>query len=65
VAAMGPVISTGARDPGDMRERLPSHVGKNYHHRVSLGFKTSTRPETTLSVHGPLPHRETNKKIDR
>jgi hypothetical protein len=29
--AVGAVTSTGARGPGDMRERLQSHVGRNYH----------------------------------
>ena len=38
-----------------MREHQPSHVGENYHHWVLLGFTTSTRLETRLSVHSPLP----------
>ena len=56
VGAVGAVTLTGARGPGDMRECLPSHVGGNYHLQISLGFKTSARLETRLSVHSPLPH---------
>ncbi len=31
VGAVGAVTSTGARGPGDMIDRLLSHVGGNYH----------------------------------
>jgi hypothetical protein len=50
------VTLTGARVPGDMRERLLSHVGGNYHHLVP-GFHTSAQLETRLSVNSLLPHR--------
>ena len=50
------VTLRGSRGPGDMREGLLSHVGGDYHHWVSLGFKNSTQLETRLSVHSPLPH---------
>jgi hypothetical protein len=56
VGAVGAVTLTEARSPGDMRERLPSHVGGNYHHGVP-GFYLSTRLETRLSVHSPMPHK--------
>jgi hypothetical protein len=63
VGAEGAVTLTGARGPGDMRERLSSHVGENYHHQVSPGFKTSARLETTLSVQSPLPHTTLYSKL--
>jgi hypothetical protein len=53
---VGMVTLTGARGPGNMRERLLSHVGENYHHWVLPGSMTSTPLETSLSVHSPLPH---------
>jgi hypothetical protein len=56
VGAVGAVSSTGARGPGDMRECLLSHVGKNYQHQVSPAFHTSAQLETKLSVHSLLPH---------
>jgi hypothetical protein len=54
--AMGAVTSTGAGGPGDMVERLQSHVGEITTHWVPLGFKTSAQLETRLSMHSPLPH---------
>ena len=48
------VTSTGVGGPGDTRERLPSHVGGNYHPSGSTGVQTPT----SLSVHNPLPHTE-------
>ena len=53
--AVGAVTSTRARAPGDRRECLLSHVGGNYHPSGSTGVQISTRLETRLSVHSPLP----------
>lgn len=63
MGAVGAVTSTGDRGPGDMKERLLSNVGRNYHYQVLPGFKTLAQLETRRSVHSPLPHNIPNNFI--
>jgi hypothetical protein len=53
VGAEGTVTLTEARVPGEMRELLPSHIGKLS--PSGPWVQTSTLLETRLTVYRPIP----------